>query len=275
MSKFQSVPVDESALKGRFTGPLILSILAASFGSSFIFGYNIGCINSAGDTIKRWIAESLEYKPTNFTSNEYSSDEEFLKNLSDEQKENMESIWSLVVSLFPLGAIFGGVMTGLVADKFGRKGGMLINNILTFAGGLPMFLSKASGSHYLLYVGRFIIGLNCGLNSGLAPMYLTEISPVNYRGLLGTVNQLLVTIAILVSNILGLESLWGNASTWIYLLGFTMVPAVYQLIALPFCPESPRYLLITKGRDDSARNGRSFFPKSGTGHSDGHFCPQI
>lgn len=38
-------------------------------------------------------------------------------------------------------------------------------------------------------------------------------------------------------------------------LGLTVVPAVLQLLLLPMCPESPRYLLITRQREDEARRG--------------------
>ncbi|OBS82246.1 hypothetical protein A6R68_23766, partial [Neotoma lepida] len=43
----------------------------------------------------------------------------------------------------------------------------------------------------------------------------------------------------------------GKESTWPYLFGVIVVPALVQLASLPFLPESPRYLLLEK-HDEAA-----------------------
>lgn len=58
-----------------------------------------------------------------------------------------------------------------------------------------------------------------GLNTSLVPMYISEIAPLNLRGGLGTVNQLAVTVGLLLSQVLGIEQLLGNNKAWPILLG--------------------------------------------------------
>lgn len=84
-------------------------------------------------------------------------------------------------------------------------------------------------------------------------MYISEIAPLNLRGGLGTVNQLAVTIGLLLSQVLGVEQILGTNDGWPVLLGLAICPAILQLILLPICPESPRYLLITKQWEEEAR----------------------
>lgn len=88
-------------------------------------------------------------------------------------------------------------------------------------------------------------------------MYISEIAPLNLRGGLGTVNQLAVTIGLLLSQVLGIEQILGTDDGWPVLLGLAICPAILQLILLPICPESPRYLLITKQWEEEARKGNS------------------
>ena len=55
--------------------------------------------------------------------------------------------------------------------------------------------------------------------------------------------------------VFGIESIMGSATLWPMLLGFTFVPAVLQCTLLPFCPESPRFLLINRNEESKARSG--------------------
>lgn len=82
--------------------------------------------------------------------------------------------------------------------------------------------------------------ITLGLNTSLVPMYISEIAPLNLRGGLGTVNQLAVTIGLLLSQVLGVEQILGTNDGWPVLLGLAICPAILQLILLPICPESPR-----------------------------------
>ena len=78
--------------------------------------------------------------------------------------------------------MMGGSMVGFISSRLGRKGGLLLNNILVAVAALLMGLAKTAGSFHMLILGRLIIGINSGLNAGLAPMYLSEISPTALRG---------------------------------------------------------------------------------------------
>ncbi|CAB4055843.1 SLC2A1 [Lepeophtheirus salmonis] len=148
----------------------------------------------------------------------------------------------------------GGFMGGMIANKLGRKGGLLFNNFIGVFGACSMGSAKFAESYELLIVGRFLIGVNCGLNTSLVPMYISEIAPLNLRGGLGTVNQLAVTVGLLISQILGVEGLLGTDDNWPFLLGIAIFPSILQIVLLPFCPESPRYLLITKQQEAEARS---------------------
>lgn len=50
-------------------------------------------------------------------------------------------------------------------------------------------------------------------------MYLTEIAPLNFRGVFGSVNQFVLVGAILVSQFLGLPYILGSVEYWPLLFG--------------------------------------------------------
>ncbi|NXS23053.1 GTR5 protein, partial [Mystacornis crossleyi] len=162
-------------------------------------------------------------------------------------------LWSLTVSMFPLGGLFGSLMVWPLVNNCGRKGTLLINNLFSIAAAILMGTSELAKTFEVIILSRVIMGIFAGLASNVVPMFLGEMSPKNLRGAVGVVPQLFITVGILAAQILGLSSILGNAKGWPVLLGLTGIPSLIQLLTLPFFPESPRYLLIQKGNEEQAR----------------------
>ncbi|XP_045115603.1 solute carrier family 2, facilitated glucose transporter member 1-like isoform X1 [Portunus trituberculatus] len=215
---------------------LAFAISAAAFGSAFQHGYNLGVINNPQTLMEEWI-----------NSTYYDRYDEPMT----EQK--ITFIFSIIVSIYCVGGMIGGALTGLFAERLGRKGGLLINNAFALVAAVLFGFCKMAGSYEMLIAARFVIGINNGLNAGLCPMYLSEIAPVSLRGAIGTAYQLVLTISILISQIMGLDNLLGTESLWPIALALTGIPAIFQLLALPVCPESPKFLLITKDKPMDAQ----------------------
>lgn len=78
---------------------------------------------------------------------------------------------------------------------------MLLANVLALIGGGFMGLSALCRSYEMIIIGRLIIGVFCGLCTGLTPMYVGEISPTAVRGAFGTLHQLGVVLGILVAQV--------------------------------------------------------------------------
>ncbi|CAL1541319.1 unnamed protein product [Lymnaea stagnalis] len=233
-------PGDSSAeKKSQVTGRLVLTILGAAMGS-FQFGYNVGVINAPESLIKEFMNKT-----------------EHRRHGSGISEESMRNLWALTVAIFSVGGCFGGFMAGWWATKLGRKRGSQANVIIGVLAAVLMFVSRRAGSYEMITVGRVVVGFHAGLYTGISPMYLSEISPANIRGGIGVLHQLAIVTGILISQILGFPDLLGTEDSWDILLGLVVVPCVVQAIILPFCPESPRYLLITKQDEKSCRQALS------------------
>ncbi|RXG61169.1 Solute carrier family 2, facilitated glucose transporter member 1 [Armadillidium vulgare] len=177
-------------------------------------------------------------------------------------------ITSWIVSIYCIGGMVGGGLTGFFSERYGRKGGLLLNNITAILAAIFFGFCKMASSWEMIIIGRFLIGINNGLNAGLAPMYLSEIAPTSLRGAIGTVYQLVVTISILFSQVMGLESLLGTEDLWPILLALTILPAIFQLCTLPICPESPKFLLINKEKRIEAQRALSWLRDSSNIHEE-------
>ncbi|XP_055045002.2 solute carrier family 2, facilitated glucose transporter member 5 isoform X1 [Misgurnus anguillicaudatus] len=229
------IKVEECERKGKLTLVLALAALISAFGSSFQYGYNVAVINSPAPEMRMFYTQIYQDRYGQITDN------------------LLTLLWSITVSMYPLGGFFGSLMVAPLVNKLGRKGTLLFNNIFSIVPAIMMGVSEVLRSFEIIIVARFLVGICAGLSSNVVPMYLGELSPKNFRGAIGIVPQLFITIGILTAQVFGIHNILGNQEGWTIMLGLTGIPAVIELLILPFFPESPRYMLIQKGKEETAR----------------------
>ncbi|XP_057189514.1 solute carrier family 2, facilitated glucose transporter member 2 [Triplophysa rosa] len=239
----------------QLTGTLALAVFTAALGSLQI-GYSLGVINAPQKVSCHFVLKVIEkhYARSLGVYNEELTRTEGANNTTHEDSTHPSVVmyWSLSVAVFSIGGMLSSFLVGFVSDFRGRIKGMLAINVLALTAGLLMGLAKMGTPHLMVIAGRAVMGLYCGLASGLVPMYIGEISPVKYRGALGTLHQLALVTGILISQVIGLDFLLGNDDMWPVLLGVSGAPAILQSLLLFLCPESPRYLYIKVGEKEEA-----------------------
>ncbi|XP_046369518.2 proton myo-inositol cotransporter-like [Haliotis rufescens] len=162
----------------------------------------------------------------------------------------LTTFWQeLIVSGTIIAAVVFALVAGVMADLVGRKKTIMSASVVFVLGSVVMGVAS---SKEVLLTGRIVVGVGVGLASVAVPVYVAEAAPRHIRGRLVTLNQLFITIGILISSIIagGFSEL--QETGWRYMLALAGVFAIFQFIGFFFLPESPRWLL-SKGRGELAR----------------------
>jgi len=144
-----------------------------------------------------------------------------------------------LVSAALIGAVCGCVLSGRVTDAIGRRSTILITAGIFSVGSIISAIAPNVG---LLIVGRLAVGLAIGVASYTAPLYIGEMAPPNLRGGLVTLNQLAITVGILLSYVV--DALFAPHQSWRWMLASGVLPAIALELGVVFLPESPRWLLL-------------------------------
>jgi MFS family permease len=98
-----------------------------------------------------------------------------------------------------LGCILGGIVSGPLTVKFGRRKILLVGDIISLVGvGLTMF-----ASYEAIIIGRILEGITVGLNSSIASIYTSEMIPTEIRGKAGIVNMTVMNFGMIIAVALG------------------------------------------------------------------------
>ncbi|MDA3892137.1 MAG: D-xylose transporter XylE [Salinivirgaceae bacterium] len=170
----------------------------------------------------------------------------------------------ITVSSALVGCIIGGIISGILASKYGRRKTLIFAGILFLLSALGsanpefLFFTKGKPTLALLWAFNFyriVGGIGVGLASAVVPMYIGEIAPANIRGRLVSLNQFAIIFGMLVVYFVNWGIANGQTIEWINEFGWRRmflseaIPASLFAILMFFMPETPRYLALTNHND--------------------------
>ncbi|CAI9102338.1 OLC1v1000594C1 [Oldenlandia corymbosa var. corymbosa] len=138
-------------------------------------------------------------------------------------------------SILKFGGMLGALLSGRVADCFGRRITMWILAIFFILGWILIFFGQNA---WWLDFGRLFMGVGCGLHCYVAPIYIGEITPKDIRGGFIAITTFTQTLGFI------LMFLVGNFLSWRGLAVVGVLPCLAQVLGLFFTPESPRWLAM-------------------------------
>ena len=233
-------------------------VLVAVLGG-LLFGYDTAVISGAEKGLQAYFLGAAGFQYTDF-------------------------IHGLTCSSALIGCVIGALISGWMANRWGRKPTLFVAGLLFLVSALgsahpefPFLLHSYPSMTVLAIFNlyRIIGGMGVGLASAICPMYIGEVAPAGKRGQLVSWNQFAIIFGQLVVYfvnflILGshenpiIESIgrgmsqvmegsdeWTIAVGWRYMFASEAIVAALFTVLVCFVPESPRYLAM-KGNDNRA-----------------------
>lgn len=211
-----------SATSSRKHNRFLVKLTVISTLGGLLFGYDTGVISGA----LLYMKDDLEL--TTFTE-------------------------AVVVSslLFP-GAALGALLGGKLADSLGRKGSLLVCACLFFFGAL---ICAVAPNVTIMVVGRILLGFGVGAAAATVPLYLAEMAPVDRRGRMVTINELMIVTGQFLAFSMNalLDALIQDPHVWRWMLGIATIPAIGLFVGMFFLPDSPRWYAVRGRLDDTKR----------------------
>ena len=148
-----------------------------------------------------------------------------------------------------VGCLFGAMVAGVAADRWGRKPLLTVSAVLFTVSAIGTGLFD---DFTLFNIARFVGGMGIGVASALAPMYIAEVSPAEIRGRMVSLNQMTIVLGILAAQIVNMllardtsiaeNQVWNIQWGWRWMFWAETLPAALFLVMSLFIPESPVFL---------------------------------
>lgn len=183
--------------------------MVAALGS-LLFGYDVGIISGA----ELYLRKDFSLNP-----------------LSEE----------VVVSAILIGGTIGAGVSGKLSNALGRRLSLMVAAIVFALGAI---LTAIAPSLEFFVACRILVGLCVGITSMVTPVYITEISPSDKRGVLVTFSKLALSCAIPIAY--GVDLAFAHLG-WRPMFAVECLPGILLAFGMFFLPDTPRWL-ASQGR---------------------------
>lgn len=152
----------------------------------------------------------------------------------------------LIASMSFIGMFLGAAISGMAADRFGRK--LVFQISMIFWGFGSLWCAYAPDAETFGYA-RLLLGFGMGMEFPEALAIVSEFLPTEKRGRYLAILEGFWPIGFIVAGLLSLFFL--TYFEWRTMFIFLAVPAAFLLVVRIFVPESPRWL-ADRGRTQDA-----------------------
>lgn len=173
------------------------------------------------------------------------------------EEKSVRDFWTTAMTTVASVGMAVGALGAGPFTKYGKKTCIHVNNIIVVLG-CTLCLFKNIG---VVLTGRFFYGVSGGAFSVFVPSFINEITPVELKGQFGSSTQILITVGIMISNLLGIPLPAGNElytapegfirdQYWRVLFAIPILFSIVQsaLLFTSFNFETPKFLK-QNGRD--------------------------
>jgi sugar porter (SP) family MFS transporter len=161
----------------------------------------------------------------------------------------------VVTSWVTLGALFGALAGGELADRAGRKRAVLTAGAMFTLGSLVQAFAPDT---VVLIAGRLIVGAGVGVAAVAAPLYAAELAPTSLRGRFVSAYQLAITVGIFLAYLV--DGWLSKSDAWRLMLGAAALPGLLLFAVALVAPESPRWLMKVGRREEAGAVMRKVRP---------------
>jgi putative MFS transporter len=142
-----------------------------------------------------------------------------------------------LASMSFVGMVFGAAVSGLLADRFGRKPVFQVSMIIW---GVSSYLCSTAPDATTLGMYRLLLGVGMGMEFPIAQTLMTEFIPAKERGKYVALMDGFWPLGFITAGVISYFVL--SSYNWRTVFVILAMPALFLLVVRRFIPESPRWL---------------------------------